>query len=275
MRADTAIDRSILIVTEYYHNNLKPFFEFMSDDVLWLGPAEGQQMQGREQIIRAFEAEKHELTFTMGDISAICVSPHNQVKEVLLHFDIYTHYPSGSTDVHDQRMQFTWRERRIKTEAGQEMRAEFVMLHISNVWKYDSRDKIYPVHYETVPAPIRFLTRTEQYVMVRASDTSVRRIAAERIIYIETVKRSARLLIHTESGSFETNGKLPDFEQKLSGVLLRIHASYLVNPDHVQEIHRFFLVLSDGTKLPVPEKKYTQIKKQILENVPAAKQKSF
>lgn len=37
--------------------------------------------------------------------------------------------------------------------------------------------------------------------MVRGVDVDLRRIAAERILYIETVKRTARLLVHTESGT--------------------------------------------------------------------------
>lgn len=33
---------------------------------------------------------------------------------------------------------------------------------------------------------------------------------------------------------------------------------------HVWETRRFCVILSDGTKLPVPEKKYTQIKRLLL-----------
>ncbi len=107
MKTDDLIFRSIFIITEYYKNNLEPFFENISDDILWIGPAQRQQMQGRENLMQVWAAEKHALTFTMGDIKALCVSPHDRVKEILLHYDIYTHYPSGNTTMSDQRLHYT------------------------------------------------------------------------------------------------------------------------------------------------------------------------
>ncbi|WP_442914580.1 LytTR family transcriptional regulator DNA-binding domain-containing protein [Lactimicrobium sp.] len=44
---------------------------------------------------------------------------------------------------------------------------------------------------------------------------------------------------------------------------MRIHASYLINPAHVVRIERF-RIMSDGSHLPVPEKKYTAVKTAIL-----------
>lgn len=262
MKTDEMINRTIYIIAEYYKNNLQPFFECLSDDVLWIGPAERQWIQGKDRLLQTFAAEKHALTFTMGDTKAMCVSPHGRVKEVILHYDIYTHYPSGNTDMHDQRLHFTWREKLMRTDAGREYRQEVVLVHVSNAWKYDRQDTIYPIHYEKVSA--HFLSRPERYVMVRGVDIHVHRIAAERILYIETVKRTARLLVHTESGTVAAHGKLSDFERNYSDVFLRIHASYLLNPAHVREIRRFSVILSDGTELPVPEKKYTQIKRLLL-----------
>lgn len=237
--------------------------------MLWIDPAERQRIQGRDRLLQTFAAEKHALTFTMGDVNALCISPHSHVKEVILHYDIYTHYPSGNTDMHDQRLHFTWREKLIRSAAGQAYRQEVVLVHISNAWKYDRQDTIYPIHYETVA--VHFLTRPERYVTVRGVDSDIHRITAERILYIETVKRAARLLVHTESGTVTVRGTLPDFERDYPGVFLRTHASYLLNPTHVREIRRFSIILSDGTELPVPEKKYTRVKRRLLgENDEAA-----
>lgn len=236
--------------------------------MLWIGPAERQLIQGKDRLLQTFATEKHTLTFTMVDIKALCVSPHSRVREVILRYDIYTHYPSGNTDMHDQRLHFTWRERLTRSAAGQEYTQEIVMVHVSNAWKYDSKDTIYPIHYEKVPH--RLLSRPERYVMVRGVDVNLHRIAAERILYIETVKRTARLLVHTESGTVAAHGKLSDFERTYPDIFLRIHASYLLNPAHAREIRRFSVTLSDGTELPIPEKKYTRIKRLLLRENDAA-----
>ncbi len=254
MKKDDIIKLSLLIITEYYKNNLEPFFQYISDDVLWIGPARRQQIQGRKNLMQAFALEKHSLTFTMGDIEVLCVSPHSHVKEVLLHYDIYTHYPSGHTDIHDQRLHYTWCERRVETADGLKYQPQIVSLHISNAWTYDDRDVIYPVHYENVSG----------HVTVKASDGRVHRIAVNHILYIETVKHSSRLQVHTKSGVIIISGTLSKFEETYPGFFLRIHSGYLLNPACVTNIRRFAVTLSDGTELPLPEKKYTQLKKQLL-----------
>lgn len=262
MKTDEIIRLSIYIITEYYRNNLEPFFEYVSDDIVWIGPARGQLLRGRENLIRTFAAEKHSLTFTMGDIKVLCVSPHTHVKEVLLHYDIYTHYPSGNTFRHDQHLHYTWREKKIKTADGlTQYRSRIVCLHISNAWPYDSRDTIYPVHYENVSEQMRIPAQQEHYITVKASDGCTHRINASGILYIATVKHSSRLLLHTQSGTLTVNGTLSGFEQQYPSLFLRIHSGYLVNPSHAKSIRRFALTLSDGTELPIPEKKYTQVKK--------------
>ncbi len=265
MKTEDLIDRSIYIITEYYKNNLEPFFENISDDILWIGPAERQQIQGRENVIRIWKAEKHALTFTLGDIKARCVSPHSRVKEILLHYDIYTHYPSGNTYVHNQWIHYTWREKRVRTVSGWDSRQEIVLLHISNWQENSSQDMVYPVHYEHTSAAALPPARPGRYVTVKASDMSVHRTAADHILYFETVKHSARLQMHTTDGVVLLRETLPGLEKKYPGLFLRVHASYLLNPAHVREIRRFFVTLSDGTALPIPEKNYTRIKRMILQ----------
>lgn len=150
MTTKELIDRSISIVTEYYKNNLQPFFEYMSEDVLWIGPAEGQELRGRETMISAFSAETHKLTFTMGPIRAVCVSPNEFMHEIILQYEIYTHYPNGNTDFHNQRLQYSWYEKTVQTANGFDSRWEIAMMHVSNAWHYDSQDTIYPLHYQKV-----------------------------------------------------------------------------------------------------------------------------
>lgn len=264
MKTDDLIYRSIRIITEYYKNNLQPFFESIGEDILWLGPAERQMIRGKQALLQTFAREENNLTFTMGTIMAVCVTPHSHVKEIVLHYDVYTHYPSGTTHVHDQRLHYTWVERRVRTDAGWDSRPEIAVLHISNLWKYDSRDTIYPVHYEDMPVLPELLPGPQHYLTVKAADMSVHRIAAERILYVETVKRAAKLLVHTQGGTITVNGSLPGFEKSAPGLFLRVHASFLVNPAHVRQVRRFELTLSDGTCLPIPEKKYTRIKALLL-----------
>lgn len=150
MTSNELIERSIYIITEYYQNHLQPFFDHLSEDTFWIGPAEGQQLRGREAIISAFSSEVHELTFTMGPVRAVCLSLNETVREIILQYEIYTHYPNGNTDFHDQRLQYSWSKKQVQTKQGLESFWEIALIHISNAWHHDRQDTIYPVHYQMV-----------------------------------------------------------------------------------------------------------------------------
>lgn len=264
MNSEDLIHRSITIIKEYYRNNLEPYFCSLSEDVLWIGPAERQELRGRDTIITAFTQEIHALRFTVGPIRSVCIKPHRGICEIILFYTVDTHYPDGNTEQHRQRLQYTWQERRTRTEHGYDCIWEIAMIHISNAWPYDSRDLIYPVHYESLGLPVRFVSNKMQGLIIKAADASIYSIQPETLLYIETIKHSARLCIHTTSDTIVVNGTLPEYEHDYPGLLLRIHASYLINPIHVIKIERFAVTLTDGTRLPVPEKKYTDIKRRIL-----------
>lgn len=264
MTSNELINKTISIITEYYNNHLQPFLDCLDQNVLWIGPTEGQELRGKDTIMNAFSSEVHQLTFTMGSIHGVCVTPHKAVGEVLLHYNIYTHYPSGNTDLHSQRCQFTWHEKKVRTDSGYEPHWEVAMIHVSNAWMKDRRDNIYPVHYENVGLPIRLVEKPDKFMTIKAEDMSIHRITLDSLLYIETIQRTAKLRVHTSQKTIIVNGTLPDFEKKYPEDLLRAHASFLVNPSQVNKIERFALTLSDGTRLPIPEKKYTAVKRQIL-----------
>ena len=114
MNISAQIRQSVHIITEYYENHLQPFFDAADDDLLWIGPAENQWMQGKSTILAAFAQEygTHHLTFTMSNISATPVSCGPHACEIILTYLVYTYYPSGAMTVHDQRLHYTWRDKR-------------------------------------------------------------------------------------------------------------------------------------------------------------------
>lgn len=173
MNISAQIQQSVHIITEYYENRLQPFFDAIDDDLLWIGPAERQWMQGKENILNAFTQEegRHHLTFRMSNISATPISCGTHACEIILTYLVYTYYPNGAMTVHDQRLHFTWRDKKVTGPDGKKhLVPKAAVIHISNAFPYDDRDKIYPVHYDEIksrrhsrlqPAPAsRFPDRT-------------------------------------------------------------------------------------------------------------------
>ena len=111
-------DLSAELIIKYYNNDYMPFLLAMDDDALWYGPAEGQFLQGRETMIKAWQAEAHNLRFTMGNLKVRHISAHTNFCEVMLTYTVVTHYPDGHDIAVFQRLQMTWCERSQKDAAG-------------------------------------------------------------------------------------------------------------------------------------------------------------
>lgn len=86
---------------------------------------------------------------------------------------------------------------------------------------------------------------------------------AATITWVESADEGRHAVAHTPGGSYRSKERLSCIEEEASGMLVRIHASYLVNPLHVQAIARFSVTLDDGTVLPIPQKKYTRVKREL------------
>jgi hypothetical protein len=257
--------RSILIITVYYKDNLEPYFDALHDDVLWYGPAKGQFLQGRDQMIRAWESGNHNLTFTMGDIDVQTASNSASYCEVVLSYKIYTHFPSGNNLQHDQRLHFTWvRCRRKDDSGGRPLEEKILMLHVYNLQQRDSRDSIYPVHYEGVAENNSSTFISGRHIMVNGVDKAAYYLLSGTVMWAESADRGRHCVIHTRERTLKVNEPLSVFLERDPEMFLRIHASYIVNPLYVDRIVRFRVLMSDGAVLPVPEKKYTAVKRKLL-----------
>ena len=57
---------SYLIVSEYYRNNLDPLFEYIDDNILWIGPAEKHLLRSKKRNARSVVKRKLEPYFLYG-----------------------------------------------------------------------------------------------------------------------------------------------------------------------------------------------------------------
>lgn len=275
MKKSELVQKSVYLVTEYYRGNLQPFFGSLADEVLWFGPRGGQVLEGRENLIATWAAAGDPgLVFTMGDVQAKAVSTGTNGLEVLLEYYVRTHFPDGSADEHRQRLHFSWG---VKREGGNRVPRVF-MIHISNV--VDDADTASPGSGGTVKVyadsavdsrvdavrsagsfpRVRFRTMSG-----KGSNGTTCFFGADSIIWVESADGGRHAVVHTLEGSYRSMERLAYFQETAGGMLVRVHASYLANPMYVRSVTRFSLTLADGTVLPVPQKKYTQVKRALEE----------
>ncbi|MDD2980801.1 MAG: LytTR family DNA-binding domain-containing protein [Hespellia sp.] len=264
MNANTLTQLSIDIITEYYKNNLQPFFDKVDDDIIWIGPAEGQWIRGREPLISTWSNEEHNLTFSMSNIVANTITSASSYCEVILNYVVFTHYPDNNTLCHKQCLHYTWCERKIPADNGSiEKVPRILVLHISNSYPYDKRDTIYPIHYTSLASNILHMQLDKNRIFVKCIDQSTYYLLVNTIQWMESDNNGFHTKIHTDENVIVANCALSSIAKKYPNYFVRIHASYLINPHFAYKISRFKIELRNGTILPIPQKKYTSIKKQL------------
>ena len=244
------------ILIQYYDNHIQPFIDSCHEDVLWLGPAMSQMIRTKNKLIEAFENDDHQLRFKVYDLTATPIYISANSIEVLLTFVVDTFWPNGDSNRVYQRIALNWEIRKNVPKIR--------VCNISNPIDYDDRDSIYPVHYlETHPQMTLYMESSEK-LSFKGMDRTILYTSPEEILYMESAGNHT--LIHLFSKTFECIDRLSALGKKLPDVFLRCHSGYLVNSLHVHSIERFALTMTDGRKIPVPEKKYTAVKAQLLKN---------
>lgn len=87
--------------------------------------------------------------------------------------------------------------------------------------------------------------------------------SVSEIVYVEV--QSHKLTVHTKNTLFEANGNLNSIENIISNDgFIRIHKSYLVNFRYMDLIRQKFIILDDGTELPLSRGKADEVKRKLM-----------
>lgn len=257
MNRQAIADLSAELIMRYYDNDYMPFLLHMDDDALWYGPAEGQFLHGREEMIRVWRAEEHSLRFTLGNMEVMHISAHPSFCDVMLSYPVTTHYPDRDDITLYQRLLLTWCERSVAEDGSREKQPRILLCHISNPHLKHSDDMIYPKNFHEVYHA--HLAPKQQGVRIHfhGLDRSDYFFLSDTIIRIEAAHGGKHSVLHTADGAVEVMASVTALEKQYGRLFLRCHQSYLVNPAYIRSIRRFKVTLTDGTELPIPEKKFT------------------
>ena len=256
---------SYLIVSEYYRNNLDPLFEYIDDNILWIGPAEKHLLRSKKEMLEAWSKENSNLTFSMGNVTEYPVSLTPKCCNVILTFPVYTYYPDGVTHMHNQRMDFTWLVRKVKDDNGKTQNVpKVVKLHISNGVQIDDKDFIYAIHSEYINTN-QELSIPDIRILFSSKDGLICSYLSRSILWLEKLDHGKYTIVHTLTEDIASNKNTDYFTENYPGLFLMPHKSYLVNPIHIKNICRFKITLDNGKTLPIPEKKYMSFKNELYE----------
>ncbi len=263
MNLQTMSSVSAELILRYYENEPMSFLEHMDDEAMWYGPAEGQFIRGREEMIRAWSREEHPLTFTVASMKTRANSAHPSSCNVMLTYTVVTHYPNGHDISVFQRTLLCWGERTVTDENGRKSKIPRIMVcHISNPHRKHDEDHIYPKNYDQVYAGHHVMPQQGQRLHFHGTDRSEFYYLSDSILWVEAAKGGRHCVLHTAEDNAEILATITELADRYPRLFLRCHQSFLVNPNYIRAIRRFEVELSDGTTLPIPEKKYTAFREQ-------------
>ena len=104
-----------------------------------------------------------------------------------------------------------------------------------------------------------------QHSIILQSKNGILRLELEQLVYCEVLGRT--LIFHRRDGTVvECSGKLDDLCGQLAGYpgFLRPHRSYLINMEYISNISARVIQLQDGTAIPLPHGKYSEVKERYL-----------
>ncbi|MCM1192412.1 MAG: LytTR family transcriptional regulator DNA-binding domain-containing protein [Butyrivibrio sp.] len=87
-------------------------------------------------------------------------------------------------------------------------------------------------------------------------------LGEEEILYLESGHN--RVYWHTGKETVEVADTLLHAESRLPDTFVRIHKSFIVNSLHVERINRCYAELSNGERLQIPVKRYTDVRKKLI-----------
>lgn len=108
--------------------------------------------------------------------------------------------------------------------------------------------------------------REQKKGMVVRTKSGITQIDLEYLQYCEV--RGRTLLYHMEDGTvLESNGRMERLEEELAEYknFLRVHRSFLINMEYIQNISHRSVIMEDQAELPVPHGKFSEIRDHYLE----------
>lgn len=127
-------------------------------------------------------------------------------------------------------------------------RASFFWSRKDTVWK------IVHVHLNDIKMG-------EEKILVHGKQGCTYMLFIQEIMFIEA--RNMNSEIHCRTQTVMACEQLAAFQMRLPLNFVKIHRSYLVNAYYVEKVERYQIRLFNGNVVPVPEKKYKEVKQKV------------
>ena len=153
---------SLEVVSQFFDGTPEPLIEHLSENVLWLGPRDGQFLRGKDVLCSIMQGWQEKIVYTLGNMSTQISPVGKKGMNIVLFYDILAHLPEGTSVVSRQRTLLAWEEQRLQTDDEEESVPRLTMIMISNTFSSEGSrfpfDEL-PARTKTAELPKRILVR--------------------------------------------------------------------------------------------------------------------
>lgn len=231
---------------------------YFDKDIIWIGSAQSQFTEGYDDTVADFRGIMKELVpchllrqefFVAQNVGNTCT--------VVGKYLTTTDDSVGYYLQVQQRCTFVWEldkgEKKIKH------------IHISN-----PMGELQLAEGEKVPNKLGQMSKKYWKYRLHSAQSKDRIVVTDKndvthflipseIVYATANGRNCD--IHTLSGrKIEARMSITDFLEKIGDGFSAVHRSYVVNNQYIARIHSYEVVMADNTRIPIPVKKYIEIK---------------
>lgn len=130
--------------------------------------------------------------------------------------------------------------------------------HISFIRKPISRERL----KAALDKAVQNIYENDSRVHRITNGHSIINVKPGSILYIESIKR--KLVYTCTDNTIEVYGKLSEVQQRLGNGFVRCHKSFLVNIEHIRELHDNNILLDNGREIAVSRGCYADTRRTLL-----------
>ena len=256
--AENAAEMSRYIITEYYKLNIEPFFSVLSKNCVWILPG-GQIVVGAEAIRAMFQDGFVMPPFQVEDMvfDLLNTGSPKQIG-VFGTYSLFSDVRSEMILALKQRITMMFR----KEKDG----FRLYHLHVSNEWEELAGNEIFPVQvsrqtYHYVQKLLQKSGQAPNRRIIIKVENATYSFDPDLVLYVEATGKVCT--VYMMNRTMVIRQPLTALETQFPKQFCRIHRSYLVNCRFILQTERYAVTLINGTVLPIPAKRYTEVREEI------------
>ncbi|WP_409016550.1 LytTR family transcriptional regulator DNA-binding domain-containing protein [Anaerostipes caccae] len=245
------------VIEEFFYGNPEKVLQNFHPDVTWIGAANGQCIRGAEKVsqyISHMELPRCEVF--QKEYQVVAHSDDMYVVAGWMEIGV-SQGESGKLSV-VQRITFIWKK--------EEDRLKLLHFHVSNPVEFQENSEYFlrPAGKGTFEYVKKLYSQKRRLIACGKHDQTYV-LWNKDIVYIEAENTNS--VIHCLNRDILSRESISILEKKLGEDFIKTHRSFIVNSRYITGIRRYQLAVRQGIELPIPEKKYREIKEKVLRAV--------